>query len=280
MLDPVTAITDSIVPYSGFSDVDAADDPTGYIRRLDNTGSLPLWQIIKGRMLAVLDVQESDWVLDIGSGTGSDTLAFGPLVGETGRVVGIDRSQTMVLEARTRAAGRRLPVEHCQASAQALPFANQTFDACRCERVLQHLEQPSLALVEMVRVARSGCRIAVAEPDYGGLAIRGASAPLSRRLVELRRAHFRNGTIGRDIARILNDLGIVDCTVTVLTDAQTELPDWYLDNLRRAYIIPAVSIGAISSEEGSRWLAELKEAAAVGRFRHATPIFLVTGRKP
>jgi ubiquinone/menaquinone biosynthesis C-methylase UbiE len=40
--------------------------------------------------------------------------------------------------------------------AQHLVFADATFDRCRAERVLMHLDHPEQALAEMVRVVRLG----------------------------------------------------------------------------------------------------------------------------
>ena len=50
-------------------------------------------------------MQEGHHILDVGCGTGDDVLALARIVGETGRVVGIDNSETMIAEARQRAEG-------------------------------------------------------------------------------------------------------------------------------------------------------------------------------
>ena len=45
----------------------------------------------------------------------------------------------------------------------ALEFADATFDACRADRVLQHLLDPGRAVAEMVRVTRPGGRLVICE---------------------------------------------------------------------------------------------------------------------
>src|SRR6266581_4620497 len=108
-------------------------------------------------------------VLDVGCGAGDDLRSLAQLVGPTGRVVGVDNSETMLQEARERTRG--LPVECHTGDAHHLDFAADSFDSCRAERVLQHVEEPFQAFAEFVRVVRPGCRVVVADPDYGTLMV-------------------------------------------------------------------------------------------------------------
>jgi len=146
---------------SGFSEVDHATDPTKYVRRVDAINGTSFWQAIKRRARDLLDVRHGARILDLGCGTGDEALELARLVGSAGRVVGVDRSQTMVAEARRRAAGKYLPVEYRLSDAQCLDFPDEWFDGCRCERVLQHLDDPRQAVAELVRVVRPDGRVVV-----------------------------------------------------------------------------------------------------------------------
>ena len=66
----------------------------------------------------------------------------------------------MILESRRRAVARGLPAEFEVGDAQAVRFADATFDACRTERVLMHVPDAERAFAEMVR------EILVEEADY------------------------------------------------------------------------------------------------------------------
>lgn len=265
--------------YSGFSHVDQTSNPRSYVEKLDRTGSRPTWTAIKRRMTALLEIKPGCRVLDVGCGTGDDASAIAALVGRGGLAVGIDLSQTMLSEARSRHGPASLPLAFCLTRAEGLSFAEGSFDCCRCERVLQHLERPAAAIAEMARVVRPGGRVAVAEPDYGGMTIQGADPAVTRRLIARRSGHFRSGTVGRGLALLLRAAGFQGVTITLITDATESLSPGVLDVFRESFVEPARSAGDISANDGERWLHDLEDAGRTGRFRHATPIFVAGGRK-
>lgn len=92
-------------------------------------------------------------LLDVGTGSG---VAAAIAQKRGADVVGIDFSEAMLAEAR-----RRVPsVEFRAASADLLPFDDETFDAVVANGVLHHLAQPADALAEARRVLVPGGRIA------------------------------------------------------------------------------------------------------------------------
>src|SRR6476659_7112593 len=73
---------------------------------------------------AILALQPGEHVLDIGSGPGFLAAEMASEVGRTGRVVGVDPSESMLAMGARRGA----PVEYVEGDAIALPFADETFD--------------------------------------------------------------------------------------------------------------------------------------------------------
>src|SRR6516225_4732562 len=118
-----------------FSSVDRTKEPDFFKRFLDEGNKLPGIIASKPIILAGLKLTSGEKVLDAGCGLGDDTFELAELVGRQGRAVGIDVSETMILEARRRAAARDLPTEFEIGDAQALRFDDATFDACRTERM-------------------------------------------------------------------------------------------------------------------------------------------------
>src|SRR4051812_7447226 len=84
----------------------------------------------KRRSYALMQLAPGLRVLDLGCGPATDTIALAGIVGDTGRVVGVDHDPEMVSAAneRARAAGVEGWTEHIQADALALPFDADTFD--------------------------------------------------------------------------------------------------------------------------------------------------------
>jgi ubiquinone/menaquinone biosynthesis C-methylase UbiE len=68
------------------------------------------------------------WVLDVGCGTGSTTLAVARLLGAKGRCIGIDISDPMINAGRARAERESTPASFIRANAQNHPFQAASFD--------------------------------------------------------------------------------------------------------------------------------------------------------
>src|SRR3984957_565327 len=95
---------------------------------------------VKRRRIDMLRLSNGASVLDVGCGLGHDAEAILAETGDAGRVVGIDASQELITKAidRTQLLAHR-PEFHV-GDALALEFDDNTFDACRIDRVLQHLQ--------------------------------------------------------------------------------------------------------------------------------------------
>jgi len=102
---------------------------------------------------------------------------------------------------------------------------------------------------------------------------------MTRAILHCRAEHFRDGRIGRRLVGLGKELGLVDLSATLATEAETGFGEGSRGLLRK-YVERAQLAEAISAAEGVRWLADLEAAEAAGQYRHAITIFLVSGRKP
>lgn len=265
---------------SDWTDVDRASDPERCVRCLDTASGMEGGQAYKRQVLALLDVREGHYVLDVGCGTGDDVRMMAQLVGSTGRVVGVDNSATMIAEAQKRTDGQDLPVEYRIADAHRLDFADNTFDCCRADRAFQHLEDPRRALTEMMRVARSGARIVVVDPDWGTLAVDAPDRNVTRKILNFRCDGIRNGWMGRRLFALFQEVGVAEIAIAPMVLASTNFAVVdQLGDLRQA-AEGLAGAGEISATEAASWLDQLERADQAGRFFAAATLFIVAGRKP
>lgn len=105
------------------------------------------------------DVEGLD-VLDVGCGDGALAAA---LSRRGGRVTGLDPDPRMLDAARTRAKAESLDLNLVPGRAEALPFADETFDYVVAVTVLCFIPQADKAIAEMARVLRPGGRLVIGE---------------------------------------------------------------------------------------------------------------------
>jgi len=102
-------------------------------------------------------------VLDVGCGPGVLTRVLAERVGPE-NVAAVDPSEPFVAACRERVPGADVRL----ASAEALPFADGSFDAVFAQLVLNFVPSPEAGLTEMRRVARQDGVVAACVWDYPG----------------------------------------------------------------------------------------------------------------
>lgn len=258
--------------------VDETSDPEWFIQFLDVTRAKKRRKALANpeQYFAYLDVHDGHSVLELGCGTGDFAEPMRRLVGAKGRVVGMDKSQVMIAEAR-----RRHPaIEFCAGDAHELEFSDKSFDRCFATTVFQHLSNPKKALLELIRVTRPGGKIAITEQDWDTLVIDADDKDLTRRIVNSFCDGIPNGWIGRQLPGLFNEAGLVDNTITTATFTSTELA-WTEQTLGlQAMVNRAQDVGAITHEEGNAWLAGIHGRAQHGKFFAAFTAFCVSGSRP
>ena len=258
---------------TGFSGVDRTSDPRSFVDYLDTTSALESMQAMKRRTFTLLEVKEGHHLLDVGCGLGADVRALAQLVGPTGRAVGVDSSETMIMEARRRAEGSDLPVEYRVGDARRLDFPDHTFDGCRAERIFVHLDDPRQALAEMVRVARSGGRIVVLDGDWETLVVDAEDRAVTRKLLNFFCDSVRSGWVGRQLPALFHEARLTDIGIIADTFLMTDLSLADQTAELRATVERAQAAGVVSAAEGAAWLGQLEKAGQTGRFFSAVTLF-------
>ena len=144
---------------------------------------------IEARRAELLAALEGD-VLEIGVGTGRNL----PHYERAGRVVAVEPDQSMAKRVPERLADAKVPVTVLSASAESLPFPNDSFDAAVSTFVLCSVEEPGVVLAEIFRVLRPGGRFILMEHVLGD----GRTARWQERLTPLHRRLAGNCHLNRD----------------------------------------------------------------------------------
>jgi SAM-dependent methyltransferase len=209
-------------------------------------------------------------VLDVGCGPGALTEE---LVGRLGadHVAACDPSEPFVAAARERHPD--VLVE--QASAEALPFADDAFDAALAQLVVHFMADPVAGLLEMARVTRAGGRVAACVWDHAA----GGKGPLTvywEAAHELDPAAADESTLAGaregHLGELFADAGLHDIEETSL-EARVVHPtfdDWW-----EPYTLGVGPAGAFAAGLDDAGRAELRERC---RAKLPDPPFTLTAR--
>ena len=137
-----------------FDKVDEHGDPAAFVRFMDNTRRRAAQY--KETVVGLLELRPGDSVLDVGCGTGDDVLVVAEIVGERGRTVGVDVSETMIAEARKRSQGSHFPIEFRLGNKNARMLPVFESDPSAHALVAQALAEPSLYDEFLRLLARAG----------------------------------------------------------------------------------------------------------------------------
>lgn len=261
-----------------WASIDADSDAEEFVEALDEEAAREDYLEVKLERHELMGVAEGDNVLDVGCGQGIDVRLLSSRVGAEGSVLGIDASETMLEAARERTEVTD-NVRFERGDALDLGFADDRFDAVQAERVLCHLETPTRALSEFVRVTRPGGRVGISEVDMGSHIM---DTPTGHSVEDLdpEYAIHEHPLIGRRMYRLMNEAGLVDVDVSLAA-----FHDLSFDFLQRVipyddWLDAMVAADEISRSEADAWLEAVQTASDEGRFFNGGMGITVVGTVP
>ncbi|MGB9357150.1 MAG: methyltransferase domain-containing protein [Acidimicrobiia bacterium] len=203
-------------------------------------------------------------LLDVGCGPGTLTVDLAQRVAP-GRVVGVDRVEAIVEQARADVPGGVANLSFEVGDVYALNFEDGTFDVVHAHQVLQHLNDPVTALREMRRVCRPGGVVAVRDADYGAMTWYPPNERLDRWLALYREVAVANGgqpDAGRCLLHWVHEAGLeeVEASASAWCFASSIEREWWgglwADRIRRS------SLADHAIESGLATRSDLEDLAA------------------
>ena len=181
--------------------------------------------ILNAGSLRELGLRGGESILDLGCGLGQLTRAMAQAAGATGRVLGIDRSEEQLIQARQLAVG---PVDTSvgdldRGSLAAIEFRQGdvldlrlgdhewgTFDVAHTRFLLEHVPDPLTVVRSMVRAVKPGGRIVLEDDDHEILRLWPEPAGFNRIWGAYIESYLRAGndpSIGKRLIELLHRAG-------------------------------------------------------------------------
>ncbi|MBI1195367.1 MAG: bifunctional demethylmenaquinone methyltransferase/2-methoxy-6-polyprenyl-1,4-benzoquinol methylase UbiE [Gammaproteobacteria bacterium] len=141
---------------------------TSVARRYDimnDVMSMGIHRLWKTLTVHMTHVRSGQTCLDLAAGTGDIAAKLAKAVGSKGRVVACDINRAMLSTGRDRLLDRGLVgnIDYIQADAEALPFADNSFDCATMAFGLRNVTHKERALASLARVLKPGARLYVLE---------------------------------------------------------------------------------------------------------------------
>lgn len=267
----------------GYKAVDRDPNAAVLVANMDATSQWPATIKLRDWERRNLRLGQGERLLDVGCGRGEAALALSPDLGSTGEVVGLDASTEMLDVARANLSTAACRVALTQGSAMQLNFADNSFDAVRCERVLQWLPAPTVAVAEMQRVLHPRGRMALIDSDWSTLSIDVADADISERVHEAMRVERRRpSNVGRRLGELAQRAGFMSLQQHLATNTWTE---WNPSSTpaplgcfsMRSLAEDLVERGQLASDEIDQFVTRIETAASEGHFTMSLTMYAIVG---
>ncbi len=243
--------------------------------------SAKITDALKRKTYERMEIRSGACVLDAGCGVGVDTVRLVDLVGEGGRVIGVDADAGMLAEADRSVDSHPLKanISHEFGDVLALAYGDEYFDAVRAERLLQVLpkDYEKAVVAELARVLKSGGRLVIADTDWASASVAMGDDALERKLLRFFAESMRpNGYSGRNLFSLLVEAGLEDISVDIFpmvsySAAQTPFGTWLSKE--------ALAQNIADEGEITRWQEALQSLESQGRFYACVNMVIVSGRK-
>lgn len=164
-------------------------------------------------------IKVGDTVVDLGSGAGNDVFIARSIVGESGKVIGIDMTEEMLEKANRN--NRKLGyknVEFKLGDIENMPIENQFVDVVVSNCVLNLVPDKEKAFAEIYRILKSGAHFCVSD-----IVIKGKMTPELQKSAELYAGCVSGAIEEEEYLQIIKSAGFTN--VEIKKSKKIELPE-------------------------------------------------------
>jgi ubiquinone/menaquinone biosynthesis C-methylase UbiE len=155
----------------------------------------------------LLEIGQEQVVLEFGCGGGYDVFEMAKLVGESGKVYGVDIDKESVDYAASLT--KNSNTFFSQNTTEKIAFENNFFDRIRLERVVQHIANADNTISDLVRVLKKDGKIGVVETDWSSLCFFSEQKEIEDKIVKfITQVVSTNALIARKVGKIFVEHGL------------------------------------------------------------------------
>lgn len=165
------------------------------------------------------NIKEGDTIVDLGSGAGNDCFVARAIVGEYGKVIGLDMTEAMIAKARENA--KKLDysnVEFVLGDIENMPINSKVTDVVISNCVLNLVPNKQKAFEEIYRILKSGGHFSISD-----VVIKGELPGKIKEAAEMYAGCVAGAIDKEEYLKIIERSGFVD--VMIQKEKQITIPD-------------------------------------------------------
>lgn len=164
-------------------------------------------------------IKKGDNLLDLGSGAGNDCFVARAIVGDTGKVTGLDMTEPMIAKARENCAKLNFTnVDFVPGDIEDMPFEDKKFDVVISNCVLNLVPDKTKAFNEIFRVLKPGGHFCVSD-----VVIKGKLSERMQKDAEMYAGCVAGASEMTEYLKIVEDSGFMN--IQVHKQKEIKLPD-------------------------------------------------------